>query len=421
MFWFAKVANIVNTLLETTGVLMIIHTLAEKKIKLRYPALVVFYVCMLSYILWVNLFSENQQIAALSYVFLFLYAEWQYRLPVAQGIIAVIGSIVIVAVLEMIFYAPCQLLGIWHVHEAVISFLIVLAMLIAINILRKKLPVEEIKKNVLRKEKYSLFVMIICSIVVIYAIISFNGSKNLSFSEYFYIISCAIIIALSFYQLNKYRYEAKLRIEYSEKYGEVLQQIRERQHKFSNQLNTIIALHQVCKTYDELVEKQMEQTEELHKYIMPNNVVVLKNPIVMAHVYQKICEAADHDISLVTKFECNIEELSVPDIYLVEMIGTLFDNAMENLLSENKGGQMYLGIRREGERLAIEVRNEHEYIPFSEWGSFFERGYSTKGEGRGLGLYHLKKLVNKYGGEIRVQNKEIDGHTFFSISILLDV
>ncbi len=49
-------------------------------------------------------------------------------------------------------------------------------------------------------------------------------------------ICCVAIIALSSYKLNKYRYEVKLRTEYSEKYGEVLEQIRERQHKFSNQL-----------------------------------------------------------------------------------------------------------------------------------------------------------------------------------------
>lgn len=419
MFWITKVAVILNSLLEITGVLMLIHTLSATETKVKYPALAAFYVCMLSYISWVNLFAENQEIFVFSYIILFLYTEWQYRMPVAQGIIAVIGAIVIAGILEMLFYAPCHLLGMWHVHEIIISLIVVLAMLVSVNILRKKIPVDEIKRNVLHKEKYSLVVVIICSVVVIYTIISFSGSKNLSFSEYFYVISCAIIIVLSFYKLNQYRYEAKIRIEYSEKYGEVLQQIRERQHKFSNQLNAINALHQICETYDELVEKQREQARELHKYIMPNNVIVLKNPIVIAHVYQKICEAADHNISLETDFECDIGELSVPDIYLVEMIGTMFDNAMENIITENKGGQMYLGITRKKEAIAIEVRNEHEYIPFSEWQMFFERGYSSKGAGRGLGLFHLKKLVTKYDGDIQVENKEIDDRNYFSMSILL--
>lgn len=257
----------------------------------------------------------------------------------------------------------------------------------------------------------------ICSAAVIYAIISFSGSKGLTFSEYFYVICCVAIIALSTYRLNKYRYEAKLRTEYSEKYGEVLEQIRERQHKFSNQLNAIYALHQLYHTYEELVEKQKEQTEELCKYIMPNTVIVLKNPIVIAHVYQKICEAADHGIRLHTKFTCELESVSIPDIYLVEIIGTLFDNAMENILEERPEAEMYLEITGQEEDVMIEVCNEHPFIHQSEWRKFLQRGYSTKGKDRGLGLYHLKKLMGKYDGEILIHNKMINEKPYFSIAV----
>lgn len=222
---------------------------------------------------------------------------------------------------------------------------------------------------------------------------------------------------MSTYRLNKYRYEAKLRTEYSEKYGEVLEQIRERQHKFSNQLNAIYALHQLYHTYEELVEKQKEQTEELCKYIMPNTVIVLKNPIVIAHVYQKICEAADHGIRLHTKFTCELESVSIPDIYLVEIIGTLFDNAMENILEERPDAEMYLEITGQEEDVMIEVCNEHPFIPQLEWKKFFQRGYSSKGKDRGLGLYHLKKLMAKYDGDILVQNKMIDEKPYFSIAV----
>lgn len=425
MLWFDKVGLILNSIIEITCVLLLIHSLCAPKERISYAKAAVFYASMISYILWVNLFAENQQIVFISYFVLFLYVGWQYKIPVMQGVLTVIGSIVIATMLEMILFAPYKLLSLFHVPDSVSSIFAVVATLVVILLGKNKLPAEEIKKRVLSKEKYSLVVVIVCSAVVMYTVITFAESNSLSFSEYFYLISCAIIIVLSFYKLNQYRYEAKLRAEYSDVYGEVLQQIRERQHKFTNQLNAIYALHQIYKTYDELVEKQVEKTSELTKYIMPNNVIILKNPIVIAHVYQKICEAADQEIPLETVFDCDIGEVDVPDIYLVEMIGTLFDNAMENILSESEGGKpkgrMYLGITRKENKITIAVENEHDYIPFSVWGQFFERGYSTKGEGRGLGLHHLMRLVDKYDGEILVENKQYLGRNYFSMSVILKV
>lgn len=421
MLSFDQLVIPVNSLLEITSVIMLIHVLNVGKSRGRLLNFVLFYICIIAYLVWVNLYTESQELFALGYIILFLFAKWQYQMSVLPGIIVTVMAIVTASIVEMIFYAPCQFLGYLNVSDSVISLLVVLLTTTTIFLLRKKIPANDINKHLFQKEKYSFIVSSICSVAVIYAIISFSGSKGLTFSEYFYIICCVAIIALSTYRLNKYHYEAKLRTEYSEKYGEVLEQIRERQHKFSNQLNAIYALHQLYHTYEELVEKQREQTEELCKYIMPNTVIILKNPIVIAHVYQKICEAADHGIRLHTKFTCGLESVSIPDIYLVEIIGTLFDNAMENILEERPEAEMYLGITGQEKEncVMIEVCNEHPFIHQSEWRKFLQRGYSTKGKDRGLGLYHLKKMMAKYDGKILIQNKMIDDKPYFSISVMI--
>lgn len=370
MFSFDQLVIPVNSLLEITSVIMLIHVLNVGKSRGRLLNFVLFYICIITYLIWVNLYMESKELFALGYIILFLFAKWQYRMSMLPGVMVVIGSVVTVGILEMIYFAPISLLSMLNVSDSLISFIVVLAMSFTIFVIYKRISVHTVHKLLFQKEKYSFIVSSICSAAVIYAIISFSGSKGLTFSEYFYVICCVAIIALSTYRLNKYRYEAKLRTEYSEKYGEVLEQIRERQHKFSNQLNAIYALHQLYHTYEELVEKQKEQTEELCKYIMPNTVIVLKNPIVIAHVYQKICEAADHGIRLHTKFTCELESVSIPDIYLVEIIGTLFDNAMENILEERPEAEMYLEITGQEEDVMIEVCNEHPFIHQSEWRKF---------------------------------------------------
>ena len=42
----------------------------------------------------------------------------------------------------------------------------------------------------------------------------------------------------------------------------------------------------------------------------------------------------------------------------------------------------------------------------------FENGYSTKGEGRGTGLYQVKTMVENFGGKITVESQEGVGCSF---------
>ena len=43
---------------------------------------------------------------------------------------------------------------------------------------------------------------------------------------------------------------------------------------------------------------------------------------------------------------------------------------------------------------------------------FFENGFSTKGEGRGTGLYQVKTMVENLGGTITVESQKGVGTSF---------
>ena len=63
------------------------------------------------------------------------------------------------------------------------------------------------------------------------------------------------------------------------------------------------------------------------------------------------------------------------------------------------------------------VRNRSEKIPLDEMGRFFEKGYSSKGSGRGLGLYNVKEICEKYGVDIVCDNTEVDDKNWFFIEL----
>lgn len=71
------------------------------------------------------------------------------------------------------------------------------------------------------------------------------------------------------------------------------------------------------------------------------------------------------------------------------------------------------------EKVCISVSNEHDKIPYNTYSQFFDKGYSQKGENRGLGLLYVKKIVRKYNGYIEIGNIKRSQKNYFEIRIYL--
>jgi sensor histidine kinase regulating citrate/malate metabolism len=55
------------------------------------------------------------------------------------------------------------------------------------------------------------------------------------------------------------------------------------------------------------------------------------------------------------------------------------------------------------------VWNTSRKISYGEIEHFFQKGYSSKGEQRGLGLYHVKKICIANDIDIICENRELNG------------
>ena len=69
-------------------------------------------------------------------------------------------------------------------------------------------------------------------------------------------------------------------------------------------------------------------------------------------------------------------------------------------------------------RINISVKNTSRFYDNDEISKFFIKDYSTKGEGRGLGLSKIKDLQRKYGFDIFVEMQEIHNKEWLSFSII---
>jgi len=72
---------------------------------------------------------------------------------------------------------------------------------------------------------------------------------------------------------------------------------------------------------------------------------------------------------------------------------------------------------KKGGFLRILIEDNGPGIHASLWGKIFEVGYTTRGEGSGIGLYISKNLIEEKGGKIYVKESRILGGTTFALEI----
>lgn len=96
-------------------------------------------------------------------------------------------------------------------------------------------------------------------------------------------------------------------------------------------------------------------------------------------------------------------------------IYSVFDNLVSNAVKHGETKTIRFLVRCHGDYAIIEVADFGKGIPDELKEKIFEEGFTT-GNGMGLGLFLVKKLIEKYGGEIYVKDNKPRG-TVFTIKL----
>ena len=95
------------------------------------------------------------------------------------------------------------------------------------------------------------------------------------------------------------------------------------------------------------------------------------------------------------------------------LVGRVISNLVKNALEATEaGGSINLGCDQAGSRVSFSVHND-TFIPEDAELQLFQRSFTTKGDGRGLGTYGARLLTERYlKGEIRFESLPESGTTF---------
>lgn len=147
-----------------------------------------------------------------------------------------------------------------------------------------------------------------------------------------------------------------------------------------------------------------------------NELVVRPDLVDAAALLQEICDqyrALDvaHERELVIASDERRVRLYTDPTLLRRVIGNLVKNALEAV---QPGQVVTLKHTQIGDAVEFSVHNP-TYMPQTVQLQIWQRSFSTKGAGRGLGTYSVKLITERYlGGSVRFESTPEAGTTFFA-------
>lgn len=210
--------------------------------------------------------------------------------------------------------------------------------------------------------------------------------------------------------------------KFNEQYNLLVETSREKQHEFNNHINALRGMSVVSdEQYKENQRMYIDTLSKNNRTIKILNYV--EQPVLAGFLYKKVEEIMEKGINITIDLSVPANELCIDVIDCIEIIGILLDNAVEALQNNEEINDIILQLLVLNGRINISVKNTSRFYDNDEISKFFIKDYSTKGEGRGLGLSKIKDLQRKYGFDIFVEMQEIHNKEYsqlFFVNILLD-
>ncbi|MFE9480251.1 ATP-binding protein [Streptomyces spororaveus] len=176
------------------------------------------------------------------------------------------------------------------------------------------------------------------------------------------------------------------------------QALRSQAHEAANRLHTVVSLIELGRA-DEAVDFATAELE-LAQALTDEVVTAVGEPVLVALLLGKAAQAHERGVELVVTADSRslADGGGLPPARdLVTVLGNLIDNAVDALTAV-PGARIAVTLRPEPDELLLRVADNGPGLP--EGVDVFRRGWSGKGEGRGLGLALVRQVAERCGGAV---------------------
>lgn len=183
--------------------------------------------------------------------------------------------------------------------------------------------------------------------------------------------------------------------------------LRAQRHDFLNHLQVVFSLIEMDEQKEaaDYIEKVYGDMQSVSRAMRTDNPAI--NALLRAKLAD--CEAA----GVLTEMDVSgsWRELPMPAWEMCRVFSNLMDNAID-ALEDTADKRLRILLHEDLHGFSFSFTNNGPAIPQNEQRRIFEAGVSSHGEGRGMGLYIVRRTLEKYDGNIHVTSDE--SRTIFS-------
>ena len=221
---------------------------------------------------------------------------------------------------------------------------------------------------------------------------------------------------------DQQRIQERQRVRLLEQYlpmvEELVESVRARQHEFNNRMMAVSAAISTADTLESAREAVSAMIGRIVLDKAERELLRCDSKVISGMLFGKIKQVEMRHVQVEVSMAGAFLHRSLSESDWVEVIGVLLDNALEASEADNT---VYLRAADEDGTLRLTVSNSCYPKSNVELEEMFRRGWSTKpGQGRGYGLYNVRRLVEQRSGKIIARNEEIDGKNFLTIGVLIE-
>lgn len=410
-------------LLEALSIVLCLHCLYGEKFKLDIETTSFLAIDMIIMTI-MNYYALPKTYSMIIYPIIAVYCGIKFGFKLKSLLINLVLCVILVGGIQIIVMIPMYyILSIFHFSIMQLLAVNTIVFLIVLFLL-PKCRLGRLTNYLQNKEDLLIISSIICLSITAFCIVAYKEFNLLELNQTILLFACIAFIFILNGQLNRYKVkstetEAELKVHklYADSFQGLIDTIRLKQHEFDNHITTIYSQHYMHETYEALVKEQTNYCEQIMKENRFNKLLTKGNPVVISFLYSKLIEINKKGINITYTVSIDDLDIGVPIHKIVEILGNLLKNAVEAIEKTDNANEIFILMIESQGKFEIEVRNENPYIDPNNISTFFTKGYSNKGEGRGLGLYNVQNICKEHMLNISFENKQINEKNWISFTI----
>ena len=410
---------------EIISIVICIHKIYNRRIKLDIKTVGLFMVTIVV-LEMVRQLNFNNAVSLFTFVLIVLYCMCKFKDSVSGAIVSTFLMLILLGILQFLFLLALN--GVYFLDE-VRQMLIINIIVTIFNLwLLPKLKIHKLREIIRRRDKAIIFTFFVAVSVICLMTIAGKSQGKINASFYVFTVPLLIVLwrtlgKLGIAQDEKESVQNELLVTKSmqEEYDDLLTAVRLREHGFKNHLAALLSIKYTSKSYEELVKEQDKYYGVIREENRYNKLLFLGDSTIVGFLYEKFRQAEDAGIVVTYELKgCFAESTAMPMYHIIEILGILFDNAIEAQLEEAKVKRLRFQFEEQDKVFLFSILNPYPYVSYAEIESWFLQNNSKKGKNRGIGLYYVKRLCEEHAATILCRNVEREQENWIEVTLEIE-